>query len=219
VKFLRLTLHPPPPLRHPMAEFLGSTDEVYAERLLGWTIPDDGDVWFLLFHAEGNLAAYREAVEGSDVVLEYDITRAGEQSFYGYFVERIRPVEQELLEAFADRELVVVPPVDFSPDGRPTYTVVGPSAAQAEMIEALPEEYVADVERIGEYDHRYTSVAGRLTDRQREAVRVAVDLGYYEVPREATLGEVAGRLDCSEAGASKLLRRAEAAVMGAVLEG
>lgn len=219
MKFVRLTLHPPEPLAHPMQQFLSGTDAVYAERLLGWTIPDDEEVWYLLLHAEGDLETYRGALSSVDLIDEFDLTRAGEDSFYAYVVERIRPQEKQLLAAFADRNLVLVPPVDFSPDGRPTYTVVGPAEDQQRMLEALPDEFVADVERVGEFDNRYASVAGRLTDRQREAVRSAFEVGYYDVPREATLEDVAGKLDCSEAGASKLLRRAEAAVMGVVLEG
>jgi len=219
VKFVRLTIEPPEPLAHPMQEFLASTDAVYGERLLGWSIPDDREVWYLLIHVEGDLEPYRQALVDAGLVESYDLTPAGEQSFYAYVVERIRPEEKQLLDAFADRNLVLVPPVDFSPDGRPTYTVVGPAEDQQRMLEALPGEFVADVERIGEYDHRYTGLAGRVTDRQREAVRTAYEVGYYDVPRDATLEDVADQLDCSGAGASKLLRRAEAAVMSVVLDG
>jgi predicted DNA binding protein len=52
-----------------------------------------------------------------------------------------------------------------------------------------------------------------LTDRQREAVRAAVEAGYYAVPREASLADVAEAIGCAESTASEHLRRAEAAVM------
>ncbi|MFB6353856.1 MAG: helix-turn-helix domain-containing protein [Halobacteriales archaeon] len=66
-----------------------------------------------------------------------------------------------------------------------------------------------DVElvRVNEYgsilEHRYG-----LTDAQREAVLVALDAGYFDEPRGATLGEVAETLDISKPSASRLLRRA-----------
>jgi len=46
-----------------------------------------------------------------------------------------------------------------------------------------------------------------LTDEQYEALRVAWDAGYFGVPREADLGDVADRLDISHQALSERLRR------------
>ncbi|WP_256393929.1 helix-turn-helix domain-containing protein [Natronoarchaeum rubrum] len=50
--------------------------------------------------------------------------------------------------------------------------------------------------------------AGDVTDAQREAIRVAERLGYYEDPREADLGDVAGELGISRSAASQRLNGA-----------
>lgn len=47
-----------------------------------------------------------------------------------------------------------------------------------------------------------------LTDAQREALRVALDVGYLDVPRTATLSAVAEELAVSEQSTSERLRRA-----------
>lgn len=47
-----------------------------------------------------------------------------------------------------------------------------------------------------------------LTDAQREALRLALDAGYLDVPRTATLSAVADELEVSEQSASERLRRA-----------
>lgn len=52
-----------------------------------------------------------------------------------------------------------------------------------------------------------------LTDRQREVLLAAAAAGYYDVPREATLTEVAESLDISKATGSEVLHRAEAAIV------
>lgn len=52
-----------------------------------------------------------------------------------------------------------------------------------------------------------------LTDRQREVLLAAAAAGYYAVPREATLTEVAESLDISKATGSEVLHRAEAAII------
>ncbi|WP_435348248.1 helix-turn-helix domain-containing protein [Haloarchaeobius sp. HRN-SO-5] len=52
-----------------------------------------------------------------------------------------------------------------------------------------------------------------LTDRQREVLLAAIERGYYETPRRATLTEVADSLDVSKATASDVLHRAEGRIV------
>ena len=63
----------------------------------------------------------------------------------------------------------------------------------------LPHELVSIVEL--QDDDR------RVTPRQREALDVALQAGYFEVPRESTLAEVAEVLDVDTSTASGLIRR------------
>lgn len=51
--------------------------------------------------------------------------------------------------------------------------------------------------------------ANSVTDKQREAVRMAVDLGYYETPRGANLGDLAARLEISRSAVSQRLKAVE----------
>lgn len=48
-----------------------------------------------------------------------------------------------------------------------------------------------------------------LTDRQHEALRTAYELGYFEIPRRASLQAVAAELDISASSVSERLRRAQ----------
>ena len=47
-----------------------------------------------------------------------------------------------------------------------------------------------------------------LTDAQRDVLETAIEMGYFEIPREATLQEVAEELDVSHQALSERLRRA-----------
>jgi hypothetical protein len=58
-----------------------------------------------------------------------------------------------------------------------------------------------------------------LTDRQRECLAVAQRLGYFEVPREATLSEVADALGVDTSTASETIRRGTARVLRQFLVG
>jgi predicted DNA binding protein len=52
-----------------------------------------------------------------------------------------------------------------------------------------------------------------LTARQRELLEAAVRNGYFEVPRECTLEELATRLDIDKSTASTVIRRGEARIL------
>ena len=71
---------------------------------------------------------------------------------------------------------------------------------------AAQNEIDIELLRVNEYASIGNTDAG-LTDSQREALLVALDNGYYEEPRNATLSEVAAELDISQPAASGLLRR------------
>jgi len=63
-----------------------------------------------------------------------------------------------------------------------------------------------ELRRVNEYASLGSTDAG-LTDSQREALLVAFERGYFEEPRNVTLGEVAAEMDISQPAASGLLRR------------
>jgi len=52
-----------------------------------------------------------------------------------------------------------------------------------------------------------------LTDRQQEALRTAYEMGYFEIPRTASLEAVAAELDISASSLSERLRRAQTQII------
>jgi predicted DNA binding protein len=52
-----------------------------------------------------------------------------------------------------------------------------------------------------------------LTERQREFLEAAVHRGYFEVPRECTLEDVAGDVDVDKSTASTVLRRGQSRIV------
>ena len=80
------------------------------------------------------------------------------------------------------------------------------AAAQALWEFGRAHEVAVELVRINEYGSVIEGAYG-LTDAQREAVLLGLELGYFDEPRGATLGEVAEALDISKPSASRLLRR------------
>lgn len=58
-----------------------------------------------------------------------------------------------------------------------------------------------------------------LTDRQRKYLAVAYRQGYFEVPRECPLDELAETLDVDKSSASETIRRAENRIIGRFIVG
>ncbi|WP_211694144.1 hypothetical protein [Natronomonas salina] len=59
MRYLTARLEQPPWMRHPMQEFLATSESMRREELLGWNLSRD-DVQVLLFYVEGDVDAYRE---------------------------------------------------------------------------------------------------------------------------------------------------------------
>jgi predicted DNA binding protein len=58
-----------------------------------------------------------------------------------------------------------------------------------------------------------------LTPEQRETIELALERGYFEVPRRATLSDLAGELGVSQQAVSERLRRGTNKVMRALVDG
>ncbi|MFC6723824.1 helix-turn-helix domain-containing protein [Halobium palmae] len=99
--------------------------------------------------------------------------------------------------------------LDMENDGSAwTLTVWIPERTELARLWDYAQRNDVDIEllRVNEYAGIGTTDAG-LTDSQREALLVALETGYFEEPRNATLGEVAAELGISQPAAGGLLRR------------
>ncbi|WP_225335558.1 helix-turn-helix domain-containing protein [Halomicrobium urmianum] len=88
----------------------------------------------------------------------------------------------------------------------------------AEFREYCADHGVAfDVERV--YNPSAPKAGGQfgLTPKQREALVTALENGFYEVPQNATMDDVADAIGVSQQAVSKRLRRAHGNLVGNVL--
>jgi predicted DNA binding protein len=64
-----------------------------------------------------------------------------------------------------------------------------------------------DIERLTELDRNGADSPFGLTETQRETLLTALDAGYFDVPRETSLAELADSLGVSEQAVSERIRR------------
>ena len=203
---------------HPLVSTL-TDPAVFADaRMLAWSPSEDPPRATVLLYLDGDLDRFARVLDGTDLVLDFDVTAIEPGRGYAYVHSVPHPTEWELFELATAEGLLPVFPVEYRHDGSLSVRIVGPRDRLGAAVEATPDGVQTAIERVGEYDLGQPPIPPGLSPRQREALEVAHDLGYYEVPRETTRAAVADRLGCAESTASEHLRKAERAVVRTYLD-
>ena len=85
-------------------------------------------------------------------------------------------------------------------------------ASLAETVSTLERFGVAT--RLSQIGCQSVSTAADLTEKQRETVAIAFERGYFEIPRQVSLEDLAEELDVTHQALSERLRRAEQTLLG-----
>jgi hypothetical protein len=212
VKAVRLVLRFDRDALHPMHAHVCESPAVDREAILQGHSPDAEGT--LLLYVEGDREAYERHVAALPHVDSVDVSPGSDDGFYVFVREQL-DTEEPLVEALQRERLIVVPPVEFRPDRTMRLSLVGHAGDIQAALDDLPAGATPDVRAVGDYS---LAVGDTLTDRQREAVAVAWNAGYYDVPRDAGIEAVAAELDCAVSTASALLRRAESRLVAGELD-
>lgn len=215
MKYLHLTLQEPPEWRNPMHTFLMEHEEMQTAQLLNWNTSDP-DIDIILFRIVGALEPYTDALAESEFVVGYETARIDENSFYVYIEHETREVDQQFREPFIEQRVLTIPPIEYTSAGETLVEVVGRSADVQTVVDDVPSKIDVQIDQVGEYDTGLLQ-SSLLTHRQQEALSAAVATGYYEVPRTGSVEDVADALDCAPSTASNHLRKAEAQLVGRVV--
>ena len=98
-----------------------------------------------------------------------------------------------------------------------TFRILFPERDAVSSTYDACEEYDIDIEQISPLDDAPSLGRFHLTNEQFTTVRAAVDQGYYEVPRETTLEDLASDLGVSHQALSERLRRGHGTLIESVL--
>jgi hypothetical protein len=218
MKSLRLRLELDEATVHPMHEFVCRRDDFTRSRLLHWN-PDVDRSNSMIFYVEGDDPdAYEAALADVDAVDTFHLSVRDGGSFYVYVRETQSDADARLVAAYGGGDLLVVPPIEYRSDYSMVFSLVGTAEAIQTAVDRTPDGIGVDVLRITEYDAEAVDPMLRVTPRQREAVAVAVEVGYYGATREGSVADVAAALDCSTATAAEHLRKAEAQIMSRAVD-
>jgi predicted DNA binding protein len=218
MKYLELAVREPPTHRNPMHTFVMEHEGMELAQLWNWSATD-GPIDVVLFRIVGPVEPYTDALEEVPFVAGYETARVDAESFFLYVEHETRDEDAAFREPFLEERVLTIPPIEYTADGEVRMDIIGRAEDVQAVVDGFPDEFGVRVDRIREYGRGVDAFASLLTDRQREAVSIAVDLGYYDVPRTSSLEAVAAELECAPSTASDHLQKAEARLARQVLTG
>jgi predicted DNA binding protein len=203
----------PPEMAHPLHRRLARTDGVSRMELLQWgpTAAVTTLSWY-----DASPETVRTVLDAVETVTSTELVE-GDDGTYAFVRQSAYELDAEVLELVERSHVVFLPPVTFFADGDAVFEAVGETPAVSALYARLRELLDARIERVDDFRRGPSSAA--LTDRQRSALEAAAALGYYEVPRTASVEDVATELGCASSTAGELLRRAESALVAEYASG
>lgn len=217
MRYLHLRLAGEATSLHPLVPTLTDETVFRDAKMVDWAPSVDPPRATVLLYLDGDLDRFAAVLGETDVVRSFDLTRFGDGRGYAYVHSDPHPTEWRLFEITVTEGLIPVFPVEYTSDGAIRLRIVGTPERLQAAVEATPEGVETAVEEVGEYDLGRPPIPPSLPPRQQEALDVAFELGYYDVPRTAGRDAVAAELGCAPSTASEHLRKAEHRVVGTYL--
>ncbi|WP_115863857.1 helix-turn-helix domain-containing protein [Halorussus litoreus] len=193
---------------HPLHRAVMNADDISTAEVVAWDVVRETPT--TLSRLDGPEPAVEPLVEALPVVSSYALSADGATTYAFVQQERFE-MDARLADALATPAVVALPPITYESEGTVEFTFVGTRSGVGDLLARLDGAVDYSLTGVGEYGG--PGGTERLTDRQREAIAVAVDVGFYDVPRTGTMGDVATELGCTESTASELVRKGQAAVV------
>jgi predicted DNA binding protein len=183
-----------------------------------FSIQEDGSA-VVLRDVRGDLDCARHVIESDPTTLGYSVSGGSEGEGLAYVHARPTGSIEGIIRLPREHELILDFPLEGLGETEIRVTMISDDrAVLREALADVPEDVDVTVERVGGYppDPDARDVSALLTERQREILDVALDLGYYDVPRRATHADIAERADLSPSTVSEHMQKIEARAFGAL---
>lgn len=214
MRYVRTVITPRDGGLHPVDEALANEPNLTRELLHNVSLLDDGTA-ITLFQLSGDADRAHEIAREAEGILDYQLSEGDDHiTVYSHFV----PTETivDLLSLFREYELILDMPLEYTADGALRAHIVGEEDVIREVIPKVPDGIGLQLEQISDYVPEEERLFSMLTERQQETLQAALEVGYYQVPRQATHQDVADSLDRSDGTVGEHLRKIEAKVMAAI---
>jgi predicted DNA binding protein len=141
--------------------------------------------------------------------------------------ECLRPHTENNIESYlAKHDCLLLPPLRYERGGKVVRVITLDPENMTRFYQDIQESFRVDVQSKREIDAisqeqpmlSVESLVPDLSERQQEAIKMAWEAGYYEIPRETTTEKLATRMDIDRRTFEEHLRLAEKKFIGALVK-
>lgn len=178
----------------------------------------DDETVVLLYRFQGDFDQIDAALSAAPDVLNYDLVNQREGGGFAYIHCELNDPVRSIVSTLHQFEVVLDMPLEFADDGSVKVTLIGEESVLGEALEAISRDVDIQLEKTGTYRPGVRDLGATLTDRQYQILTVAVEEGYYLVPRQSTLEDIAAEMDLSRATVGEHLQKIEANVLSRIVQ-
>jgi len=192
---------------HPVDWRLHTDPNLTRETIQKISLLNDGS-FVVLYALRGHLEHAEEILANHPAVTEADVT--GDREGLAYIHVEGNFIVESLLTIVQMFEFVLDTPIECTDGCGVRVRLVGDDATLQTAISMIPDPLDVTLEAMGDYDPTLDDVFTTLTARQREILTIAVEEGYYRVPRRTTTEDIADALSLDSSTVSEHLQKIEA---------
>ena len=185
---------------------------VYAERL---PVSHEGATWFHVTVLARDFAAFEDTLSADPTVADSEVFAAyGDRRTYRLTIAPDVPVMTEHVASFGDELLDLR---STARGWRVRIRTTDRGSIRAFMGFCVENDIDCELARVFEASEPVGEMAVPVERDAFDVLETAFEAGYFEVPRETSLAELAERFDVSESTMSVRLRRALGHVVGSLV--
>lgn len=196
---------------HPFDKVVAGDPDVTRVAIHNMHLIND-DVGQTLYEFNGDPDRLESVMESLPCNASYQIDVQDDRIF-NYMLFEPNDTIRDLLNVHHNHQIFLDPPQLFTPQGHLQLTYYGTEEPFQEAMDAVPDRISVTLERKSEFTPSQEPFTSKLTTKQREILSVAMDRGYYEVPRETTLADIGRELDLTPATIGEHLQKIEMKLM------
>ncbi|WP_254525192.1 helix-turn-helix domain-containing protein [Natrinema caseinilyticum] len=216
MRYVRLELTPPTGAIHPVGRRLATESELErAELIYVDSFPDGTGI--LLYRIRGDTEDVGSRIDDHPLVLEWDLFEGTNAAVYCYLLVDSGEPASTLISLVGQDGLIVETPIEYTGPDSFRLTVAGKEEMIQHAYQTIPDQFDCQIIKTGEYDPLCKWSIFDLTTRQKEVLRTAVEIGYYDVPKQATHRDIADELECATSTVDEHLRKAESTIFLSLL--
>jgi len=160
---------------------------------------------------ETPLKQYVKFMKRSKSIREFEISHRSETEYWTRAIHHMRnkSIHETVLESGCMTRLPII-----IADGKQTHTILAPSQEEFSRLYDNLRRRFTSVVLEGIRRHPRGMSTRLLTRKQEEAFRIAYMKGYYEIPRQCEIEQLADGVGIRRVAFQERLRRAERTIMG-----